>query len=108
MTAAEIARHFRRRDLATILEATIYHHVAQTVLDTLQDHFHALIRKEVGPWTLEFSTLRLPDLVVLTELKSPLMWFPLKSTGIMGRAIFGLDERTSSEKRARVSCSPLT
>jgi hypothetical protein len=78
MTAAEIARELGYTDLFTVLAPTIYHCVPYDVLATLQEHFHGLIRLQLHQLPQELANLRLPELVVLTELRVPLMWFPLK------------------------------
>ena len=82
MTAAEIARDSGFSDLYNVLAPVIYHCVPSTVLATLQTHFHGLIRFHLGASSDELTNLRLPDLVVLTELRVPMMWFPLKSRGL--------------------------
>lgn len=89
MTAAEIARNLGYTDLYTVLAPIIYHFVPHAVLTTLQAHFHDLIRNDLRARPHEIAELRLPDLVVLTELRVPLMWFPLKPEG---------------PKKVRVSC----
>lgn len=82
MTAAEIARDLGFSDLCNVLAPVIYHCVPSSVLATLQTHFHNLIRFHLRASTEEIANLRLPDLVVLTELKVPTMWFPLKSRSL--------------------------
>jgi hypothetical protein len=82
MTAAEIARDSGFTDLYNVLAPVIYHCVPSTVLATLQTRFHDLIRFDFHESTHELANLRLPDLVVLTELKVPMMWFPLKPRGL--------------------------
>jgi hypothetical protein len=84
MTAAEIARELGFTDLYDILAPIIYHCVPSAVLAMLQTHFHDLIRFDLRGATQELATLRLPDLVVLTELRMPMMWFPLKSRRLNG------------------------
>jgi hypothetical protein len=84
MTAAEIARELGFTDLYDILAPVIYHCVPNAVLATLQTHFHDLIRFDLRGAAQELATLRLPDLVVLTELRMPMMWFPLKSRRLNG------------------------
>lgn len=74
MTAADIAREIGYTEVLEILAPRIYHTIPHDVLATLRTHFHSLICEDVN----ETSHLRLPDLDVLTELKEPLMWFPLK------------------------------
>lgn len=82
MTAAEIARDSGFSDLYNVLAPVIYHCVPSGVLAALQTHFHDLIRFHLRASTEKLANLRLPDLVVLTELKVPMMWFPLKSRSL--------------------------
>jgi hypothetical protein len=89
MTASEIARNLGYTNLDAILAPIIYHCVPHPVLATLQTHFHDLIRDDLHTLAHEVADLRFPDLVVLTELRIPLMWFPLKPRGL---------------KKVRVSC----
>jgi hypothetical protein len=81
MTAAEIARDSGFTHLYNALAPVIHHCVPSAVLATLQTRFHDLIRVDLRESTQELANLRLPDLVVLTELKVPIMWFPLKPRG---------------------------
>jgi hypothetical protein len=90
MTAAEIARELGFTDLYDVLAPVIYHCVPSTVLAMLQTHFHDLIRFDLRGATQELATLRLPDLAVLTELKMPMMWFPLKSRKLNGLRVSSL------------------
>ena len=92
MTAAEIASELGNAHLCDILAPLIYHCIPHDILATLQTHFHNLIRKDLDAQGPEVTNLRLPDLVVLTELKEPLMWFPLKPSAL---------------QRVRVSRAPL-
>lgn len=79
MTAIEMARELGYTQLFDTLAPTIYHCLPNHVLETLQNHFHYLIKIQLHSWPHEYATIRLPELSVLTELKMPLMWFPLKS-----------------------------
>lgn len=90
MTAAEIARELGFTDLYDILAPIIYHCVPSAVLAMLQTHFHDLIRFDLRGATQELTTLRLPELVVLTELRMPMMWFPLKSRRLNGVRVSSL------------------
>jgi hypothetical protein len=60
--------------LAKVLTPVIYHLVPDRTLACLQTLFHAMIREDCKT----ASRLVLPELVTLTELKVPEMWFPLK------------------------------
>jgi hypothetical protein len=82
MTAAEIAAELGYTDLCAVLAPFVYHCIPHDMLATLQTHFHDLIRKDLSGWECKIVDLRLPDLVVLTELKEPLMWFPLKPSAL--------------------------
>jgi hypothetical protein len=84
MTAAEIARDSGFTELYNVLAPVIYHCIPSAVLATLQTRFHERIRLDLRDSTGELANLRLPDLVVLTELKEPMMWFPLKPRGVNG------------------------
>ncbi|KAH6667471.1 hypothetical protein B0J14DRAFT_704554 [Halenospora varia] len=104
MTAAEIARELGYTDLFTLLAPTIYHCVPYDVLATLQEHFHGLIRLQLHQLPQELANLRLPELVVLTELRVPLMWFPLKPavTGSPRGYMYRLDRRELLVKSFRI------
>jgi len=81
MTAVEIAVAIGRWDLVGVLNSEILYSISHSVLETLQTHFHNLIRSNLYARPHELALLRLPDLIVLTELELPMMWFPLKSEG---------------------------
>ena len=81
MTALEIAMAIGRSDLVDLLNSEILYPISHTILTTLQIHFHNLIRSSLSARPNELAFLRLPDLLVLTELEVPMMWFPLKSEG---------------------------
>ena len=81
MTALEIAMAIGRWDLVDLLNSEILYPISHTILTTLQIHFHNLIRSSLSARPNELAVLRLPDLLVLTELEVPVMWFPLKSEG---------------------------
>lgn len=79
-TAAEIARDMGYSDLYDILCPIIRHPIPFTVLDRLQQQLHTLLRELISDATLE-STLRLPELSVITELETPMLRFPIYRTG---------------------------
>ena len=81
MTALEIAMAIGRWELVDLLNSETLYPITHTVLTTLQIHFHNLIRSSLSARPNELAVLRLPDLLVLTELEVPMMWFPLKSEG---------------------------
>lgn len=81
MTALEIAMAIGRRELVDVLNSEILYPISHPILTTLQTHFHNLIRSNLSARPNELAALRLPDLLVLTELELPMMWFPLKSEG---------------------------
>ena len=109
MTALEIAMAIRRGDLTDILSPTILHSVPHSTLLTLQTHFHNLIQSSLYGRPNELDALRLPDLVVLTELELPVMWFPLKSEAPTGRARMGFGvsapETLNEDTKERVRVS---
>ena len=81
MTALEIAMAIGRWELVDVLSSEILYPVSHPILTTLQTRFHNLIRSNLSARPNELTALRLPDLLVLTELEVPMMWFPLKSEG---------------------------
>lgn len=81
MTALEIAIAIGRWELVDVLNSEILYPISHPILTTLQTHFHNLIRSNLSARPNELAALRLPDLLVLTELELPMMWFPLKSEG---------------------------
>lgn len=52
----------------------IYHSVPYQTLARLESQFHAIIKADLGVRVTRFV---LPDLVALTELQVPEMWFPV-------------------------------
>ncbi len=81
MTALEMARFLGFRHLYDILSPVLHHTIPHTTLDKLQQNFHDLIRTHLAGLR-EGANLRLPELELLTELKNPEMYFPLKSPNI--------------------------
>ena len=81
MTAVEMAMAIGRWELVDVLNSEILYSISHSILTTLQTHFHNLIRSNLYARPYELAALRLPDLLVLTELELPMMWFPLKSEG---------------------------
>ena len=64
----------------------IYHTVPHQTLARLQSLFYEMIRVD---WGGHMSHLVLPDLVALTELRVPEMWFPVGEQGNTKHAVVG-------------------
>ncbi|KAK2005498.1 HET-domain-containing protein [Colletotrichum eremochloae] len=93
-TAADIARESKQTQLASILAPVIYHPIPYQTLARLQSLFYEIIRADLG---VQMAHLILPDLVALTELKVPQMWFPVGEQGDPKCAvgyIYKLEDRT--------------
>lgn len=90
MTAADIAHELSFSHLYGILAPVIRHHIPARTLVDLQDQFHRLIRAELEDGVGPVQHLRLPELVVLTELDDPEMWFPIQTGTQQGRVSFTL------------------
>ena len=100
----------RRWELIDVLNSEIFYPISHPMLTTLQTHFHNLIRSNLSTRPNELAALRLPDLLVLTELELPMMWFPLESEGPtksprMETRILGPDTR-KEQARERVRVRP--
>ncbi len=78
MTAVEIAREHGYSHLFELLAPMIRNPVPHHTLERLQQRFHAMIRNDLSGFSNQ-EHLRLPELIVLTEMATPEMWFPLKS-----------------------------
>ncbi|PVH97328.1 hypothetical protein DM02DRAFT_730649 [Periconia macrospinosa] len=92
LTAAEIARENGYLHLIDILAPVIYYPVPHSTLARLQALFHEMIRAD----SRGVSNLVLPELVTLTELRIPEMWFPLKHKSAKEHAVgyrYRLDNR---------------
>lgn len=73
----EIAQEMGHLHLTEILALIIHHPVPYstlTGLTGLQASFHEMIRTDVN----DVPNLVLPELVALTEVRMPEMWFPLR------------------------------
>lgn len=81
MTASEIAREMGYHDLFDILAPVIRHNVPLATMGRLQDRLHSLVENMIGDKSL-LQQLRLPELSVLTELESPVIWFPVHVGGV--------------------------
>lgn len=84
LTAVEIAREVGYSDLWGILTPVVRHYVPARVLIDLEQRFHELVHAELAGFAL-LKYLRLPQLVVLTELENPEMWFPIQPQSQHGR-----------------------
>lgn len=76
MTPVEMARYLGYSHMYDILSPVIRHNLPAWTLEALQAKFHGIIRGELED-EVESLRLRLPELVPLTELEVPEMWFPL-------------------------------
>jgi hypothetical protein len=85
MTAGEIARELGFSYLSNILVPVIRHYIPARILLDLQDKLHSLIRKDLDDEAIPIEYLRLPELIVLTELQEPEMWFPIQTKTNQGR-----------------------
>lgn len=89
MTAIEMAREMGYSHLYNILSPIIRHNLPPMALHCLQKQFHDIIRTDLGLQG-EANDIRLPELVVLTELEVPEMWFPLKPPDSTGLKVINL------------------
>jgi hypothetical protein len=64
----------------------IYHTVPHQTLARLQSLFYEIIRADLRG---NMAHLVLPDLVALTELRVPEMWFPVGDQGDANPAVVG-------------------
>jgi hypothetical protein len=78
MTAGEIARDLGSSYLYEILAPGVRNGVPYLTLQNLQEAFHNIIRTDLAS-AENTEHLRLPELIPLTELDVPEMWFPLKA-----------------------------
>jgi hypothetical protein len=90
ITAADIARDSKHVDLADMLAPVIYHSVPPKTLTRLESQFHEIIKADLGE---RVTHLVLPDLVALTELKVPEMWFPVGEQGDSKKPVVSLGKR---------------
>lgn len=84
MTAAGIARELGYSHLFDILAPVMRHYIPANDLINLQSQFHDFLRLDMGG-SLDRHHLWLPELVVLTELERPEMWFPVEAGGQSSR-----------------------
>ena len=79
MTPLELAQDLGYAELYSALSPTIRWPVPTSTLSTLQRRFHEIISTDLGDH-IGSEHIRLPELIVLTELATPQMWFPVKGT----------------------------
>lgn len=77
LTPLELAQELGYESLYNILSPIIRQPVPAKTLEVLQEKFHVHITDDLGD-RVEKEHIRLPVLEVLTELKFPQMWFPVK------------------------------
>jgi hypothetical protein len=85
----DIAGRRGHPDLAELLAPALQHDVPLSVLQPLQERFHAVIRARAAELVREHE-LRLPELEPLLELPAPRMWFPVP--GMYGGFHYWLDQ----------------
>lgn len=109
LTAVEIAHELGYSELWDILTPVIHHFLPAKVLIELEIQFHQLIHAELADPSIS-KNLRLPQLVVLTELENPEMWFPVYPQSEHGkvRSMQVVSCGTSLMERSRDSCFALT
>lgn len=81
MTPLELAQDLGYSELYAVLAPILRWSVPAATLSSLQRRFHAIIYTDLGD-CVESEHMYLPELVVLTELAIPQMWFPIKGTKI--------------------------
>lgn len=78
MTPLELAQLLGYKHMFDILRPVICHSIPYDVLVSVQEHFHFLIRSQLGEETVRKQHIRLPLLEPLTEASDGIMWFPLR------------------------------
>lgn len=76
LTPIEMARELGYAHLYHLLMPVIKHNVPAKVLESLQSQFHEIIKGDVKD-LVDDQHIRVPELVLLTELEIPEMWLPL-------------------------------
>jgi hypothetical protein len=79
MTAVEMARALGLSDLFDILSPVIRYNIPFRTLNTLETNFHDIIGADLGDFVTN-EYLRLPELVILTELEAPFMLYLVHTT----------------------------
>jgi hypothetical protein len=98
MTPVEMARALGFSGLSEILSPVIRHNIPARTLNTLESNFHDIIRGDLGD-SVTKTHLRLPELIVLTELKVPFMQFLLHSAdGIKLKVVLSLVDSNGRNK----------
>ncbi len=78
LTPIEMARELGYSHMFDVLSPVVRHNIPPKTLDSLQQKLHGLIARDLESRD-EGKHLWLPELVVLTELELPEMWFPISS-----------------------------
>lgn len=79
MNPLELARELGFTYLYDILSPVIRNPLPLRILETLEEHFHNIIRCDLGDRVTD-ERMYLPVLEVLTEIGNETMWFPVKFT----------------------------
>ena len=95
LTPIEMARELGYSHMFDVLSPVIRHNIPARTLDSLQRKLHGLITRDLGSRD-EGKFLRLPELVVLTELELPEMWFPISSPEAKDPMVIQLSHKVCS------------
>ncbi|NNJ11796.1 ankyrin repeat domain-containing protein [Chloroflexales bacterium ZM16-3] len=74
--AVDIALRQGHMELLPLLTPVLAREIVPTILQAIQDHFHAVIWARLAERNLAVD-MRLPELEPLLELERPTMWFPV-------------------------------
>jgi hypothetical protein len=85
----DIAVRLGHVHLRELLTPVLQHNGAMEALQSIQQHFHAVIRERADQYVQEHA-LRLPELEPLLELAEPRLWFAIP--GMYGGFHFWLDQ----------------
>lgn len=103
--ALDIALRKGRHELVGLLHPLYYHNIQLESLSKIQKHFHEVIVGRINMLP-NWTSLRLPELEVLLEIKEPSMWFPVPGMygGFSYRLAYNKDKtlRLISESWIRV------
>jgi hypothetical protein len=84
----DIAQRREQAQLVPLLEPVLQRDIPSDVLQSIQQHFHAVIRERAEQLVREHE-LRLPELEPLLEMSEPKMWFSVP--GMYGGFHYWLD-----------------
>ncbi len=84
----DIAQRREQVQLVPLLEPVLQRDIPSNVLQSIQQHFHAVIRERAEQLVREHE-LRLPELEPLLEMSEPKMWFSVP--GMYGGFHYWLD-----------------